>query len=199
VKISRFAAALAKPKVIIVALICACALLAHADDDKAKEIAKEQNEIRTNTQKILQRLYKAQPAAKAAVQQAAGYAVFSNTGVKILMAGSGKGEGVAINNKTRKETFMKMVELQAGLGFGVKKFSVIFVFDNDNALNSFINSGWEFGGQATAAAKTKDKGGSMTGATSVSDGVWMYQMTDKGLAAEITAKGTKYYKDDDLN
>jgi len=23
-------------------------------------------------------------------------------------------------------------------------------------------------------------------------GVWMYQMTDKGLAAEITAKGTKY-------
>jgi O-acetyl-ADP-ribose deacetylase (regulator of RNase III) len=24
-------------------------------------------------------------------------------------------------------------------------------------------------------------------------------MTDKGLAAEITAKSTKYYKDDDLN
>jgi lipid-binding SYLF domain-containing protein len=198
VKISGVAT-LAKSKVIIVALICAFALLAHADDDKAKEIAKEQKEIRTNTQKILQRLYKAQPAAKAAVQQAAGYAVFSNTGVKILMAGSGKGEGVAVNNKTRKETFMKMVELQAGLGFGVKKFSVIFVFDNDNALNSFINSGWEFGGQATAAAKTKDKGGSMAGATSVSDGVLMYQMTDKGLAAEITAKGTKYYKDDDLN
>jgi len=198
VKITRFAA-LAKPKVILVALICAFALLAHADDDKAKEIAKEQKEIRTNTQKILQRLYKAQPAAKAAVQQGAGYAVFSNTGVKILMAGSGKGAGVAVNNKTRKETFMKMVELQAGLGFGVKKFSVIFVFDNDSALNGFINSGWEFGGQATAAAKTKDKGGSMAGATSVSDGVWMYQMTDKGLAAEITAKGTKYYKDDDLN
>lgn len=197
-KITRFAA-LAKPKVILVALICAFALLAHADDDKAKEIAKEQKEIRTNTQKILQRLYKAQPAAKAAVQQGAGYAVFSNTGVKILMAGSGKGAGVAVNNKTRKETFMKMVELQAGLGFGVKKFSVIFVFDNDSALNGFINSGWEFGGQATAAAKTKDKGGSMAGATSVSDGVWMYQMTDKGLAAEITAKGTKYYKDDDLN
>jgi hypothetical protein len=27
----------------------------------------------------------------------------------------------------------------------------------------------------------------------------MYQMTDKGLSAEITAKSTKYYKDDDLN
>jgi lipid-binding SYLF domain-containing protein len=198
VKISRLGA-LGKPRVIIVALVCVFALLAHADDDKAKKAAKEQKEIRTNTQKILQRLYKAQPAANAAVQHGAGYAVFSNTGVKILFAGSGKGEGVAINNKTKKETFMKMVELQAGLGFGVKKFSVIFIFDSDKVLDSFINSGWEFGGQATAAAKTADKGGSMAGATSVSDGVWMYQMTDKGLAAEITIKGTKYYKDDDLN
>jgi len=27
----------------------------------------------------------------------------------------------------------------------------------------------------------------------------MYQLTDKGLALELTAKGTKYYKDSDLN
>jgi lipid-binding SYLF domain-containing protein len=198
VKISRFAA-LEKPRVIIVALVCAFALLAHADDDKAQEKAKEQGEIRANTQKILERLYKAQPAAKAAVANGAGYAVFSNTGVKILFAGSGKGAGVAINNQTKKEIFMKMVELQAGLGFGVKKFSLIFVFDNDKVLDSFVNSGWEFGGQATAAAKTGDKGAAMTGAASVSDGIWLYQMTDKGLAAEITVKSTKYYKDDDLN
>jgi len=55
------------------------------------------------------------------------------------------------------------------------------------------------GGQSTAAAKTGDKGGSMAGAASVSEGVWMYQLTDKGLAAEISATGTKYYKDGDLN
>ena len=39
----------------------------------------------------------------------------------------------------------------------------------------------------------------MQGAVSVSDGVWMYQLTDKGLALEITAKSTQYYKDGDLN
>ena len=33
----------------------------------------------------------------------------------------------------------------------------------------------------------------------VSPGVWLYQLTDTGLAAEVTAKGTKYYKDNDLN
>jgi lipid-binding SYLF domain-containing protein len=189
-------AAFAKSKVIIVAVVCASTLTARAADDKK---AKEQKEVRKVAQKILQQLYKAEPAAKAAVERAAGYAVFNNMGVKILFAGSGRGKGIAVDNKTKKQTFMKMIELQAGFGIGVKKFNVVFVFDSDKVLNSFINSGWEFGGQATAAAKTQDKGGAMAGAASVSDGVWMYQMTEKGLAAEITAKSTKYYKDDDLN
>jgi lipid-binding SYLF domain-containing protein len=183
---------------IAFALVCALAVTAHAADDKDK-IVKEQQEIRKMAQETLQRLYKADPKAKAAVEGAAGYAVFSNFGVKILLAGSGKGQGIAVNNKSKNETFMKMLELQAGLGMGVKKFRVVFVFDNEKVLNSFINSGWEFGGQATAAAKNGDKGAAMAGAASVSDGVWMYQLTDKGLAAEISAKSTKYYKDDDLN
>jgi hypothetical protein len=39
----------------------------------------------------------------------------------------------------------------------------------------------------------------MAGAVAISKGVWLYQLTDDGLAVELTAKGTKYYKDDDLN
>ena len=182
-------------KFIVLALVCSLAIVAQAADDKK---ADEQKAVRKMAEDTLQRLYKAEPKAQAAVQGAAGYAVFSNTGLKILMLGSGKGEGLAVN-KSKQETFMKVVELQAGLGFGVKKFSVIFVFDNDTAFNSFVNSGWEFGGQTTAAATTGEKGGALAGAASVSPGVWMYQMTDKGVALEITAKGTKYYKDDDLN
>jgi len=189
-------AAFVKSKVIIVALLCAIMITVQASDDKK---AKAQGEVQNVANKTLQQLYKAQPAAKAAVQRAAGYAVFNNMGVKILLAGSGKGKGLAVNNKTKKVTYMKMIEVQAGLGIGVEKFSVVFVFDNDKVLDNFINSGWEFGGQASAAAKTATKGGAMSGAASVSDGVWMYQLTEKGLAAEITATGTKYYKDDDLN
>ena len=37
------------------------------------------------------------------------------------------------------------------------------------------------------------------GAVSVSPGVWLYQLTDDGLALEATVKGAKYYKDDALN
>jgi len=177
-------------------IVWALALSVRAgENDKEKQ----RTEIRKMAHDTLQQLYKAEPKTKAAVTHAAGYAVFSNMGVKILVAGSGNGKGIAVNNKTKQETFMKMLQVQAGLGMGVKKFRVVFVFDNEKALDTFVNSGWQLGGQSTAAAKTGDKGGSMAGAASVSEGVWMYQLTDKGLAAEISATGTKYYKDGDLN
>jgi lipid-binding SYLF domain-containing protein len=166
-------------------------------------IAKTKEEKRAEAQKkadqTLQRLYKAQPSAQAAIKAAAGYAVFNNKGTKILVGGTGSGKGIAVNNTSKQVTYMKMRELQAGLGFGVKKFSVIFVFENKKALDDFINGGWEAGGQTTAAAKSGDSGGSLQGAVAGGPGVWVYQMTDKGLALELTVKGTKYSKDDDLN
>ena len=184
---------------LVASLVCLIAAGSFAADDEKKN-EEERAEIRQMAQDTLTRLYKAQPSAQAVVQKAYGYAVFSNTGIKILVGGSGRGEGIAVNNKTKAGTFMKMLEIQAGLGFGVKKFRVVFVFDNQKVFNDFVNSGWQFGGQASAAAKTSpEKGGSMQGAASVAEGVWMYQLTDKGLALEITAKGTKYSKDDDLN
>jgi lipid-binding SYLF domain-containing protein len=184
------------PKLTLLAMVCILALAAQAADTKKE---KEQKEFRKMAQDTLQLLYKAEPKAKAAVKGAAGYAVFSDLGVKILLAGSGNGKGIAVNNRSKHETFMKMIQLQAGLGMGIEKFRVVFVFDNENAFDSFVNSGWEFGGQSTVAAKSGDKGGSIAGAVSVSDGVWMYQLTDKGLAVDISAGGTKYYKDDALN
>ena len=161
--------------------------------------AESQAEVRKSAQEALAAVYKLQPAARKAVESAAGYAAFSNFGMKILVAGGGSGKGVAVDNKTKAVTYMKMAEVQAGLGFGAKKFRVVWVFETDKALNDFVNSGWEFGGQATAAAKAADKGAAFQGAVAVSPGVWLYQVTDKGLALELTAKGTKYYKDADLN
>ena len=169
------------------------------DKEKQAKANKERQEIRKTAQDILARLYKAQPSAKAAIGKAAGYAVFSNFGMKILVAGSGTGKGVAVDNKTKKETFMKMVELQAGLGFGVKKFSLVWVFETPETLATFVNSGWELGGQTSVAAKAGEKGAALQGALPVSPGVWVYQLTETGLALELTAKGTKYYKNDDLN
>ena len=166
-----------------------------AAQDKEEQ---KRDEIRTMARNTLDRLYQAQPAAKGAIGKAAGYAVFSNFGMKILVAGGGKGQGVAVD-KAGKEVFMKAVEVQAGLGMGIKKFRLIWVFETRAALDRFIQQGWQLGGQAGYTAKASGKGSGLAGAASVEPGVWLYQLTDDGLAAEITVKGSRYYKDDALN
>ena len=119
-------------------LILACALatpVAGFADDKEKE----QKEVRKAAKNALSAVYKAAPSAKKAVQSAAGYAAFSNFGMKILFAGSGTGKGIAVDNKTKATTYMKMFEVQAGLGFGVKKFSLVWVFETEEALKEFVD------------------------------------------------------------
>lgn len=165
----------------------------------AATVEEKRQSTRNMTQDTLERLYKVHPTAKDAVEAAEGYAVFSNWDVKILFVGGGTGRGMTVNNNSKQETFMKMVAVDAGLGLGAKTFRLIFVFENQEAMDKFIKSGWEFGGQATAAATDSVNGASLAGAFSVSPGIWMYQLTEKGLALELTVKGTKYYKDKDLN
>jgi lipid-binding SYLF domain-containing protein len=174
-------------------------LLASTVPVSAASSQQKKTEIRNMAQATLQQLYGLQPSARTAISRAAGYAVFSNFGMKILLFGGGKGEGLAVNNATGQQTYMKMLEAQVGLGMGIKKFRVVFVFDNRQALDQFINSGWAVGGQTTAAAKYKSEGGAVAGAVAVAPGVWVYQLTESGLALELTMKGTKYYKDSDLN
>lgn len=158
-----------------------------------------QAEVRKTAQQTLERLYRIQPKAKQAVEKAAGHAVFSNFGMKLLVTGGGTGQGVAVERTSKKEVFMKMVEVQAGLGFGVKKFQLVWIFETQKAFNDFVRSGWEIGAQANATAVRGDQGAWASGAVSVSPGVWLYQLAGDGLAVELTAKGTKYFRDDTLN
>ena len=147
----------------------------------------------------LEELYKLQPTSQAAIEKSAGYAVFNNMGTNLLLVSTARGAGIAVNSKTKQETFMKMISAGGGLGIGVKDYRVIFVFENDKALAQFLNSGWSGSGQADAAAKAGEKGAAYSGAVEVSPGVWVYQITKNGLALQLTLQGTKYYKDDDLN
>ena len=163
-----------------------------------KTVAQQRQDILVKNQAILKQLYAAQPKAKDLIEKSAGYATFGNFGMKILIAGGGTGSGVVIS-KDKKPVYMNMAEVQAGLGLGIKSFQNIFVFQTDAAMNDFVNSGWTFGGQVTAAAKYEKNGDAYQDATVVAPGVLMYQLTDSGLAAEITGKGTKYYKNTDLN
>ena len=77
-------------------------------------------------------------------------------------------------------------------------FRAVFVFHDVATMEQFINTGWEFGAHADAAAQAGDMGGSVGGEV-VLDNITIYQMTESGLALQATVKGTRYWKDDELN
>jgi hypothetical protein len=62
-----------------------------ADDAKKEKVRADINKTAEDT---LSRLYKAQPAARAAIRKAAGYAFFSNFGMKIFIAGAAPAKGL---------------------------------------------------------------------------------------------------------
>lgn len=159
----------------------------------------ERVKIRSEARQTLGQLYQMEPESVNAIKKAYGYAVFSNFGMKIFLTGGGRGHGVAVINKNGREVFMKMLEVQAGLGLGIKQYRQVWFFDTKEAFDEFVGVGWELGAQATAAAQVQDVGGAYQGAVSIAPGVWLYQLTGNGLALEITAKGTKYYQDEELN
>jgi lipid-binding SYLF domain-containing protein len=156
-------------------------------------------QVREMAQDGLAALYEIAPGTRKVVERSAGYAVFSTFGVKLFFAGGTTGKGMVVNHRTGRQTFMKMVQVQGGLGFGVNQNRLIFVFTNEQALRNFINQGWEFGGQLNLSAMAGGQGGMFSGAAAVSPGVYLYQLTQTGLAATLTVGGTKFFKDGDLN
>ena len=163
------------------------------------EVEQTRQQIRQTAQDALATLGQVSPSARRAVERAPGYAVFSSFGVKIMVAGGTTGRGMVVDQRSRSETFMEMVQAQAGLGFGVEKDRLIFVFTEEQALRNFIDQGWEFGGQAKLSAMAEGAGDMMSGAASVAPGVYLYQLTETGLAATITVSGTKFFVDSALN
>ena len=81
----------------------------------------------------------------------------------------------------------------------VQDVRVVFVFHSARAYMDFVNSGWEFGAQADAAAKARNKGVSATGEVSIDAETTMYTMSEAGLMAKANLAGTKYWQDQSLN
>lgn len=164
-----------------------------------KSVEQERQEILDMRDQVLERLYQQAPGARTRIERAAGYAVFSSIGVNVLLLSTAHGEGVAHDNATGEDLFMKMLSAGAGIGAGVKDYRLVFVFATKDAMDRFVMQGWQAGGQADAAAKTGDTGDEINYAIDVAPDIKLYQLTENGLALQATIQGTKYYLDDDLN
>lgn len=174
-------------------------LLVACGGPKGANPAEKRQAVRDMVQETIIKLNQIEPQAKADLNSAVGYAAFTNTGINVLLLSTGNGWGIAHDNETGKETYMKMFSAGVGVGLGVKDFRGVFVFATRGAFDRFVENGWQAGGQADVAAKAGEKGGAAAGAIDVAPGVKLYQITESGLALQATIQGTKYWKDDELN
>ncbi|HCA9702419.1 YSC84-related protein [Klebsiella variicola] len=176
-----------------------------AQGDTASQQRASIQKMRSET---LNKLYALQPEARSDIQHAKGYAVFANNSSKILLFGFGSGYGVVRNKATGKDTYMKMAQGGAGLGMGIKQQRTVLVFHDKAALETFIRQGYMVGADANAAAKYDDKGiapiaasasGVASDTASLPSKVNVYDLTEKGLAAQAMINGYKYWPDAALN
>lgn len=163
-----------------------------------KSVAEKRQAVLNMKSDVLSDLYRVRPDVKSQIARAPGYAVFSNANINLIFASFGGGYGVLKNNQNGHNTYMNMGEVGIGLGLGVKDFRGVFVFHNADTMARFRDQGWAFGAQADAAAKASDKGGAVGGEITV-DNMTIYQLTETGLALQATIKGTKFWKDTELN
>jgi lipid-binding SYLF domain-containing protein len=169
---------------------------------KGETAEQKRQHIQKVKRETLAELYREKPEAKAHIARAPGYAVLTNKASKILMLATGSGYGVAVDNTTGKQTYMKMIELGGGVGIGIKHYQAVYVFNDKDAFEQFVTVGIQIGGDADMALQHGDAGGSADVALNtdqISGPVTVYQFTEKGIALSAVATGTKYSVDDELN
>ena len=92
---------------------------------RAKDTPDQKREkTRKMAAQTLEDLYKLQPTSRELIQKSAEYAVFSNMGTNLLS--TAHSAGIAVNSRTKQDTFMTMISAGAGLGIGVKDYRVVF-------------------------------------------------------------------------
>src|SRR5215467_1832245 len=114
----------------LVVILFAVGLSSAGDSAEQKK-----EKTRKNAAQILQDLYKLQPSARAAIQKSSGYAVFNNVGTNVRLLSTARGSGIAVNQQTQQETFMKMSFGDVVLGVAVNDYRVVFAFESDKAFS----------------------------------------------------------------
>jgi lipid-binding SYLF domain-containing protein len=174
---------------LTLALVVASSAQAFLFGPKGDSNAEKKANIRKQREEMLAQLYATNPDMKNVLKKAAGYATFKQVNVNLLLLATANGYGVVVDNRARRETFMRMGSLGGGIGAGVKDVRVIFVFHDAKVMKQFVEEGWQFGGQADAAAKYQDTGASAE--QNVKGGVSFHEGTVAAGSSTSVAGGTE--------
>ncbi|HVP09118.1 MAG TPA: hypothetical protein VMT02_06320 [Burkholderiales bacterium] len=182
------------------AALAAPALGASADEKKngSSKLTPEQKEAERAArlkmaEGALEKLYKLQPEARAAVEKAAGYAVFDISSIYAILFVGQRGTGVLFDSATKKPVFMTCQRAGTGPGVGKQRVYQVFVFKSKEAMGQFTLAGG-LGGDVSGSVST-GTGGMVR---SFNPSVDVYQVPESGAAVQASWGGTVYSVDSDL-
>ena len=156
--------------------------------------AEKRNKIDTVAKETLDRLFADSPHSKKLYKKAYGYAVFDNLKLS-LMISAGGGRGVAVAKKSGTRTYMRMGTAGLNIGLGGQKYQVVFLFEEQQTFDNFVENGWEADANANAVLWKKGANAEAT----FRNGLAVYQLTGTGLMLQADIAGTKYWKNKKLN
>jgi lipid-binding SYLF domain-containing protein len=165
-------------------------------EENWKSLKRESKRMKIDetAQEALNTLFASNPKAENLFEMSYGWAVFDNLKLAFGFSGGG-GNGVAKVRVSGDKTYMKMGTAGIGVGLGVNKYQVVFLFQDSRTLTNFVENGWQ--ADATASAVAGQTGAEAK--TDFSNGMAIYQITDTGLMAHADIAGTKYWKNKKLN
>jgi hypothetical protein len=181
--------------VVVLCLLSACSTSQSLVQSRNE---KQRTSIRRVAEMALSELYRAKPSARIAIESSAGYAVFSDFGFRSVFMEDARAMGVAVDNATGRETFMKMVELHPGSGTNGGKFRLVLVFETEDVFKTFTKSAWFLGPNVMAAAFPDDRVGPFSGAMALMPGMHVYQLDQSGALAGFSIRDVVFYKDREL-
>ena len=190
-----------KKIVTLVAAIAAAALVlpptsSVSAEESWKSLKRESKRMKIDetAQETLNTLFASSPKAENLYEISYGWAVFDNLKLAFGFSGGG-GNGVAKVRESGEKTYMQMGTAGIGIGLGINKYQVVFLFQDSRTFRNFVETGWQ--ADATASAVAGQTGAEAK--TDFSNGLAIYQITDTGLMAHADIAGTKYWKNNKLN
>ena len=190
-----------KKTVILIAAFAAIVLIlpttsSLSAEESWKSLKRESKRMKIDetAQETLNTLFASSPKAENLYEISYGWAVFDNLKLAFGFSGGG-GNGVAKVRESGEKTYMQMGTAGIGIGLGINKYQVVFLFQDSRTFRNFVETGWQ--ADATASAVAGQTGAEAK--TDFSNGLAIYQITDTGLMAHADIASTKYWKNNKLN
>jgi len=119
------------------------------------------------------------------IDDALGYAVANMKVTKVPVVGAGGGEGVFVDNKTKKHIYFTVSRFDIGGGWGARSYKVLLLLETQEMMDRAKGGVWEFAAGVEASAGTASAEG---GSGDLTEGYTIHVLSDGGASATATAR-----------